>query len=332
MYKTYKYIGPLKKHIEGFIDQKRAQGYKYEFEAYILQKFDEYCIKNNITETGITKEVLTEWMILRKSESKGYLAQRISFIRQLFLYMNSIGFSTYIPRDFSFRERNVPHIMSDEEIIAFFIQTDSYQPSPSGQYKVSISAFNRLAKEYKVLFRLIYCCGLRNSEACNLRQDDVDFKKGIIKIIHSKGDKDRLVYLSDDMNKLLKEYLEKLKNDFGCKTQWIFPGKNPEKHLFKTSVDRKFNEFWNKTDYSSMCDKKPTVHSLRHSFVVRRMNTWMEQGIDINVMMPYLSKYLGHKGRDESFYYYHQVDSAFRIIRQKDTKSAVAIPEVNENE
>ena len=134
------------------------------------------------------------------------------------------------------------------------------------------------------------------------------------------------------MNQLLTEYLNKLRNDLDCHTQWVFPGKNPEQHLPKTLVDKKFNEFWNKTDYADTCDKKPTVHSLRHSFVVKRMNNWMEQGLDLNVMMPYLSKYLGHKGREESFYYYHQVDSAFRIIRQKDTKSANAISEVPDND
>jgi integrase len=332
MLKTYKYTGSLKIYIEGFIEQKRAQGYSYEFEAYILQKFDEYCIQNKISETGITKESLRKWMTLRESESKGYLGQRVSFIRQLLLYMNSLGISTYIPHDFSDREVHVPHILSDEEITAFFHQADSYQPSPAGQNQIVPAAFSRLAKEYPMIFRLIYCCGLRNSEACNLREKDVDLEKGIIAIIHSKGDKDRLVYLSEDMIHLLKDYFVKLRDDLDCQTQWVFPGKDPQQHLPKTSVDRKFNEFWNKTDYANICDKKPTVHSLRHSFVVKRINNWMEQGLDLNVMMPYLSKYLGHKGREESFYYYHQVDSAFRIIRQKDTKSANAIPEVPDND
>jgi integrase len=100
----------------------------------------------------------------------------------------------------------------------------------------------------------------------------------------------------------------------------------------KTSVDKKFNEFWACTPFALNCDKKPTVHSLRHTFVVKRMNLWMEHGLNLNVMMPYLSKYLGHKGRDETFYYYHQTESAFRIIRQKDNTSRTVIPEVNADE
>lgn len=44
------------------------------------------------------------------------------------------------------------------------------------------------------------------------------------------------------------------------------------------------------------------------------------------------SKYWGHKGREETFYYYHQVDKTFRIIRQKDSKSASVIPKVHADE
>ena len=51
-------------------------------------------------------------------------------------------------------------------------------------------------------------------------------------------------------------------------------------------------------------------------------------GIDINVMFIYLSKYLGHKDPNESYYYYHLAKDAFRIIRQKDTISEEVLPEV----
>ena len=151
---------------------------------------------------------------------------------------------------------------------------------------------------------MVYCCGLRNAEACNLKVQDVDLDKGILTIIHSKGDKDRLVYLSDDMTQLCREYLDCLCNALCFEPEWFFPCQIPTMPMLKTTVDRKFNEFWMCTPFAATCDKKPTVHSLRHTFVVKRMNLWMEQELNFNVMMPYLSKYLGHKGRNETFYYY----------------------------
>lgn len=127
MLRTYPYRSSLQPYIEGLIMQKRANGYNYEFEAYLYTKFDEYCFDNSLTENSLTREALAGWMALRDCESKGYHGQRISFVRQLLLYMNSLGITTYIPRDFSAREKNIPHIMSDEEIQAFFpklIRTD----------------------------------------------------------------------------------------------------------------------------------------------------------------------------------------------------------------
>lgn len=323
MLRTYEYASPLKPYIEGLISQKRSLGYNYEYEAYMLKTFDDYCIKKGLEKAGITKAFLGDWYVLRNTESKGYRGQRISSVRQLSLYMNSLGLDAYIPRDFSSREVHVPHILNDEEVESFFKAVDSYRSAAPAK------PFQRLAAEYKVFFRIVYCCGLRNAEACNLKVQDVDLDKGTLTIIHSKGNKDRLVYLSDDMKQLCREYLYCLCNTLGFEPVWFFPCRIPTMSMRKTSIDKKFNEFWMQTPFSFTCDKKPTVHSLRHTFVVKRMNLWMEQELSLNAMMPYLSKYLGHKGRNETFYYYHQNESAFRIIRQKDTASGTVIPEVS---
>lgn len=43
----------------------------------------------------------------------------------------------------------------------------------------------------------------------------------------------------------------------------------------------------------------------------------MEKGENLNAMMPYLSKYLGHSSVENTYYYYHQIESAFKIVRQR---------------
>lgn len=62
MLRTYEYHSQLKPYIEGFIDQKRANGYNYEFETYIYTKFDEYCTENALTGNDLNKESLKDWM------------------------------------------------------------------------------------------------------------------------------------------------------------------------------------------------------------------------------------------------------------------------------
>ena len=48
----------------------------------------------------------------------------------------------------------------------------------------------------------------------------------------------------------------------------------------------------------------------------------------ISKLLPYLSKFLGHSSPSETFYYYHTVQEAFRIIRKKDKKADAVISEV----
>jgi integrase len=90
-----------------------------------------------------------------------------------------------------------------------------------------------------------------------------------------------------------------------------------------------FKLFWEMTDRSKTCEKPPTVHSLRHAFVVDRLNQWMLDGVALESMMPYLSRYLGHSGIKETMYYYHQVRKAFQIVKLKDRLSGLIIPEVS---
>lgn len=114
------------------------------------------------------------------------------------------------------------------------------------------------------------------------------------------------------MRQLLVSYYAWIKTRLGYEPYWLFPGHKPDKHIPKTSINRKFREFWNKTPSFKYCDKVPTPYSLRHGFVVDRINSWILMGIDINVMFIYLSKYLGYKDPNESYYYYHLAKDAFR--------------------
>ena len=79
---------------------------------------------------------------------------------------------------------------------------------------------------------------------------------------------------------------------------------------------------YTKTEY-------PEIPSVSVSYT-HLMNEWMKTGVKLDNMMPYLSKYLGHSSPDDTFYYYHQVEEAFSIIRQKDQSAAFVIPEVTD--
>ena len=130
------------------------------------------------------------------------------------------------------------------------------------------------------------------------------------------------------MIELLKRYLDYLRSEIPDQSIWLFPSVDPSRHLSAEALGIKFIDFWDHTAYARSCSLKPTLHSLRHTFVVIRINAWAKAGIDTAVMMPYLSRHLGHKSADETFYYYHQVLDSLTILRQKDTVSSSVLPEV----
>ena len=321
-YRDYPYQSILAPYIQDYIGEMRSLGFIYNVKGYQLYRFDQYWKRNNFDDARLTSERLEELICALPGESKSSQSSRIGAARGLAVYLNTLGIKCDVPILTIGNDHRQIHLMDKTEIREFFIAVDTYVPQ-----SIARSDY-RMADEYPIMFRLYYCCGMRNDEVCSLKTSDIDLEKGIITIYDGKNNKDRLVYLPEDLCTLVTGYFQTLKRILGYEPFWFFPGKDPDKHVPKTSIDRKFREFWLMTPSSKHCDKRPTPHSLRHGFVVERINKWILEGIDINVMFIYLSKYLGHKNPDESLYYYHLVSDAFRIVRQKDTMSGDVIPEV----
>lgn len=309
-------------YIDGLLEEKHANGYSYESEELVLNRFDTYCINKKLETPEITKEFLSGWMERSETEGSFNHGKRISCVRQLLVFMATCGINVYIPHDFCHFKRALPHIFEVEELVSFFSEVDSYFPPDNRP-----AYLHRLANEYRLLFRWYLCCGLRNAEAAGILTENVDLETGTLTILDSKGNKDRLVYLPDDLLESTRQYHSYLTDTLGKESKWFFPGMNPEKSLPNTTVDSVFNRFWNKTPYAN-CSNKPTVHDFRFSYVVSRMNLWAEAGVDLQVMMPYLSRYLGHKSTNETFYYYYLVKEAYKTIEKKDTIADDVIPEV----
>lgn len=215
--KNYKYHSKLAPYISGLIRQKWASGYSYEYEAYMLKYFDRFCIENGYDNGSLSRDLVMAWAKQRPTESKNYRNQRVSFIRQLALYMISLNIQAYIAPTFESNSISVPHILSPGELYEFYKAVDSFLP-----YQAN---FGRFSLSYSVLFRLFYCCGLRLSEGCYLKRCAVDLKNGCLYIYRSKGCKDRVVFMSPDMLKMCTNY-DRLMVKLVPDREWFFPGRD----------------------------------------------------------------------------------------------------------
>ena len=152
-----------------------------------------------------------------------------------------------------------------------------------------------------VLFRTIYACGLRASEARLLRFGDVDLGAGVLTIRDGKGGKDRQVPVSAALRDRLADYHARVAGRTGG--DWFFPG-TAGQPLTLANVDKNFRRFlWQARIPHGGKGHGPRVHDLRHVFAVNNLRSWFAVGEDAGALLPVLQAYMGHSSIAGTDYY-----------------------------
>lgn len=204
-----------------------------------------------------------------------------------FLISNGYKNIYYENRKFKITNNYKPTIFSDEEIIILFEAMDKYTKTFKDK------KYNNYYT-YSILIRLIYACGLRNSEVINITMENINFSKNTIDIINSKRNVSRIVVFSASMKRCLIDYI----NTFGFLFQ--IDGKQISKEALRT--------FYKKVLSIARLNINSHLHDLRHCFCNKAFNQMLEKGYDENVVIVYLYKYMGHKYITETEYYLHFTD------------------------
>ena len=305
------FLSKLAPFIDSLLREKTACGYSYQNEKYILARFDRFVIKRGWNTGQITRELVADWSIQTPSEGINNRGKRVSVVKLLAMHIVSLGYEAYIPQSLKREPAPDPYVLVKEELKDLFWQIDR----DCCTYTKRRSEFNRFNAGYSVLFRMYYCCGLRQAEGIKLRRANVDLKNNYLDIFHSKGDKDRRVYMSSGLSEMCRKY-DCLMEEIYPNREWFFPGADPKKHLNSSTITIKMDQMWKKTGRYVEGGKKPTVHSLRHTYVVDRINQWIDDGRDVEQMMAYLALFLGHANPDGTDYYYHTSLASTSIVRE----------------
>ena len=149
-----------------------------------------------------------------------------------------------------------------------------------------VRRFLAMAANVKVraMLSLAYGCGLRTGEVVRLRVGDIDSAQNIIRIVQSKGRKDRNVMLPANILGLLRRWWRErpTRHDGDAPTaeRWLFPGCKPGRPL----TTRQFIRLFHATAAAAGIRKPVTPHALRHSFATHLL----ERGVDIRVIQALL--------------------------------------------
>lgn len=219
--------------------------------------------------TDIKTEEINDYILLlirQKNMSGSEQNQRINSIK--FYYEKVLGREKQLikierPR----KEKNLPDTLSKTEIQNILRSISNVK--------------------HRCLLELIYSAGLRRNEVLNLKINDVDSKRMLIKIRGGKGKKDRYSLLSANVLIHLREYFMAYKP-----SKWLFEGQNGQQYS-STSITRVFKKSAGKAGIK----KRVHLHMLRHSFATHLL----EQGTNLRV----IQSLLGHENIQTTEIYTH---------------------------
>lgn len=221
---------------------------------------------------SITQEDIEQYIMYIKSVHKvgrakcRSVAQACSFFFQKVMKINYIVPSNLYPK----KQFILPNIMSEEEV----------------KHLVNTSM---TLKEYCVV-GLLYGCGMRISEVCNLRLKDIESDNQRIKICQGKGAKDRYTLLPHSLlDQLRLFYVEE-----GRPKEFLFTSKQTQRAYCVRSMQIVVNGAMSKGGYEG---RGFTAHTLRHSFATHLLNS----GVNIHV----IKTLLGHAKLETTMIYLH---------------------------
>lgn len=287
--KVYTYSGTLAPICERFIQEKRAIGYKYNTEAKKLSEFSRFTLSFDCPSNALPKEIVQAWIAKKPTDSERNQYARFSLICQFAQYMERMGYPAYVPMASEvgrFRQNYVPYIFTHEEIQAFFQAADSMT-----RLRYSIAPRRHLIMP--VLFRILYCCGLRASEALKLKGEDVDLQQGILTIRNSKNGKTRYVPMSAELTRICADY-DKTRLVGPPNSDWFFAAPDGGRYDIRAIYDTFRTLLWEAGISHGGRGKGPRLHDFRHTFCVHSLERWVSSGSDPSAFIPRLTAYLGH--------------------------------------
>jgi integrase/recombinase XerC len=157
----------------------------------------------------------------------------------------------------------------------------------------------------RMIMELLYCSGMRLSELISLKHTQVDIGKGQLKIL-GKGNKERIVPLSDEMKMHLNDFLKQKEEQFGGEIvfEYLLINENGKK-LYPKYVQTVVKKY---LSLITTIEKK-SPHVLRHTFATHLMNN----GAELNAV----KELLGHSSLAATQIYTHNTIEKLKDIHKK---------------
>ena len=233
----------------------------------------------NISPENISDDQIKDYIISVIKKQKFSISSQNQFINAIKVYYKRV---LHQQRELLELRRpkkpnKLPHVLSTSEVIRILSNVENLK--------------------YKCILMLVYSAGLRVSEVVNLKIKDIDSKRMQIFIQGGKGKKDRYTLLSQKTLVLLREYIKQYRP-----YDWLFEGLHGGKYS-----SRSVQHLFQKAVQKARIEKRPTLHTLRHSFATHLL----EKGINLR----YIQSLLGHESTRTTEIYTHVTKQSLNNIQ-----------------
>ena len=302
--------------VEQYLEERRRLGFDLRCQAYCLRGLA--CYVRHIGDyESLTLDVMAEWarQTNRSRVDSRTWARRLKSLRPFTYWLQQFEPSTEVPDYTIFgrpSERLAPHIYTEPEIIDLLAAARRLGPEPGLNGRI-----------FEMLFGLIACTGMRVSEAMGLRNSDVDLQRGLLTIRRTKFAKSRHVPIHLSSVSALGQYrwMRDLAGAKQADEAPFFPDTRLRRYgepLDRHHVERVFGGLRKEMAWVNRgTHHAPRIHDLRHTFVVRRILLWQQQGVDVDQAMLALSTYVGHANVSSTYWYLQAVPELMAIAAQR---------------
>ena len=286
-------------HVTRYVGFKRRLGYRFNTQCAMLRNFASFAG----TEESVRSDTVLAWAAA--APSRPQRARRLQVARNFALWVHLEDGRHEVPPAGAFgpssRRRRTPALIPVAQIRNLLSAALTVEP---------VDTINPLTWHY--LFGLIAATGLRVSEAVSLTLDDVTADGLVIR--ETKFRKSRLVAIHPTTRDALNRYLAvRLGQHARSRHLFVLRSGHPPTAKWAGAVFRKLAE---RTAIRSPHDSGgATVHSLRHSFAVRSLESLSPQCEPSRHMLA-LATYLGHANVSHTYWYLQATPALLHSIAE----------------
>ena len=300
-------MSALRQVATDYLVVRRALGSKLVGYDHLLDDFITYL--DAAGATRVTTEVALAWAQLPGADAHpAYLANRLLVVRGFARHAQAFDPLTEVPPARSLPSaacRAVPYLYSEAEVAALMRAAHSLTPALRGA-------------TYATVIGLMRATGMRIGEVVRLDQDDVDFTAGSLVVWSSKFNKSRELALHESTLEALGVYaaLRRAKSPESEAVSFFISQRGTR--LTSSTVEPTFQHLAKGAGLhprSARC--RPRMHDLRHTFASTQLLEWYRKGLDVEVMLPLLSTYMGHSGPAATYWYLSALPELLALVVER---------------